>query len=537
MKNLIASLLLFCSFPLAAAGPAERWIVELREPVGSVAFRDELAALQRRGTILPIDTTQIDARLVQLDMLVVDLDEESARVLAAHPSVVRVERDRPVHAFGTVSGMFGRVTTSAGTTSLGDEIPWGVSLVKADKAWGVTRGEGVKLAVADSGIDLTHPDLIPVYAGGFDFVQNDATPQDENGHGTHVAGTIAAAENGSGVVGVAPGVKLYALRVLDKDGNGFTSAIVKAIDWAITNGIHVMNFSLGSSSSSTTEEAAFQRAADAGIVTVAATGNSFPQEPALSFPAGYRSVISVGAVDDKSMIGSFSQRGTGIDVVAPGVGVYSTVPAAISSDVRIETSGLAAIVRSLLAFSPRVNSPISGAIHFSNRGLADSDFAGVAGKIALIERGDITFAEKVTRAKSNGAIAAIIFNNSSDDSDLSWTLGSESNGHVATVGVTQSEGQALKARNGQALTITFSPRLYGLSTGTSMATPHAAGVVALIRSRYPGISPHQVRQILDDATTDIGDAGYDLIHGWGLIDAEKASKASADKSPRRGVRK
>lgn len=530
MKNVLAAVLFLSSFSLEAAEPPRRWIVELTEPIDTLALRSDVSALRQRGAVLPLSHDQVEARLPRLDMMVVVLTEEDALRLGSHPSVRSVEPDRPVHAFAST----GKFEPAAGA----EVIPWGVSLVRADKVWPITRGEGVRVAVIDSGIDLDHPELAPVYAGGYDFLQNDEIPQDENGHGSHVAGTIAAAQNGEGIVGVAPGVEIYALRVLDGEGNGTTSGVVRAVDWAIANGIHVINLSLGSSISSLSERSAFERAEQAGIIAVAATGNSHPI-PGLSYPAGYRTVLSVGAVDRELMIGSFSQRGTGMDIVAPGVGVDSTVPRSISPDVRIEMEGTAPLVRSLLEYSPLIpeSKPLSGVLHYANRGLTDADFAGAAGKVSLIERGDAFFYEKVRRARANGAIAAIIFNNSSDDNDLAWTLSEPSTAHVPAIGITQSEGMALRSRAGQTVQLSFSPRLFGLNTGTSMASPHVAGVVALMRALHPGATPQQLRRLTLDAAADLGDSGYDLTHGWGLADAEHASVLDPVRRPRRGVRR
>lgn len=516
---------------LAGEDVQQRWIVQLHEPLSAVSLTDEPRAMSGRGVVLPIVSTQVDARLESLDMMVVNLRAGEAATLSDHPAVRFVEPDRPVKAFGTAT-----FAPAAGP----QEIPWGVAMVRAEQAWTLTRGEGVKLAVIDSGIDREHPEFLAGYRGGYDFIQNDSDPQDENGHGTHVAGTIAAADDGQGIVGVAPAVELYALRVLDKSGNGTVSGVVRAIDWAIQNEIDVINLSLGSAMSSESERAAFEKAEAAGIVAIAATGNGYPELAELSFPAGYPTVLSVGAVDRTSAIGGFSQRGTGIDVVAPGVSVDSTIPPALSTRVRVNAPGLSPIFRNLLEFSPSITAakPLTGVVHYANRGLSDSDFTGAAGKIALIERGDAFFHEKVRRARTAGAVAAIIFNNSSDDADLAWTLGEPSaTAFVPTVGVTQKEGQDLRALTGQNVTLTFDPQMVGANTGTSMASPHVAGVAALLRSLHPAATPFRIRQMIVDSAGDLGDFGYDLTHGWGLVDAERATLLPPTKSPRRGVRR
>ena len=209
-----------------------------------------------------------------------------------------------------------------------------------DNAWGVKRigsgtvhdngnkGTGVKIGIIDSGINYTHLDLDDVYVGGYDFVQSDSDPMDVYGHGTHVAGTACAEDNGLGVVGVAPECALYALRVLNDDGVGSWSATVAAMDWAVINGTQVVNLSLGSSQDpGATVKAAFDNAEAAGLIIVAAGGNS--GNPAgkgnnVIYPAKYASVIAVAATDSNDQRASWSSTGAEIELAAPGVSVLST---------------------------------------------------------------------------------------------------------------------------------------------------------------------------------------------------------------------
>src|SRR3989338_8272457 len=184
--------------------------------------------------------------------------------------------------------------------------------VELDNAWGVKRvgsgtvhdggnkGTGVKIGIIDSGVDYNHQDLNAVYAGGHDFVNNDTDPNDVYGHGTHVAGTACAEDNGLGVVGVAPGCALYSLRVLNDSGSGPWSATIAAMEWAVANGLQVVNLSLGSSQDpGSTVKAAFDNAEAEGLVIVAAGGNS-GNPPGngnnVIYPAKYASVIAVAAL-------------------------------------------------------------------------------------------------------------------------------------------------------------------------------------------------------------------------------------------------
>jgi len=208
-----------------------------------------------------------------------------------------------------------------------------------DNAWGVkhigagivhdggNKGAGVKVAIIDSGIDYTHPDLDANYAGGYDFVNDDTVPMDDDGHGTHVAGTIAAEDNDAGVVGVAPEASIYALKVLE-GGTGLYSDVIAAIEWAVDNGIQVTNNSYGSSGDpGMMVKAAFDNAYAAGVLHVAAAGNS-GNPPGffdnVIYPARWASVIAVAATDQSDSRPKWSSTGPDVELAAPGVSVYST---------------------------------------------------------------------------------------------------------------------------------------------------------------------------------------------------------------------
>jgi len=219
------------------------------------------------------------------------------------------------------------------------ERSWGVKRIGAGTVHGYNTGSGTSVAVVDTGIDYTHPDLDANYAGGYDFVNNDFDPIDDNGHGTHVAGIIAAEDNDSGVVGVAPGASVYALKVLDSSGSGYLSNIIAALDWVFIEnqnnpGRWVVNMSLGSSSGSDALHAAIIKAYDAGIILVAAAGNSGRPNgkgDSIEYPARYPEVIAVGATDSLDVRARWSSTGDLLELSAPGVGILSTVPGGYAS--------------------------------------------------------------------------------------------------------------------------------------------------------------------------------------------------------------
>jgi subtilisin len=231
--------------------------------------------------------------------------------LRAAPSVSYVEEDAIVQASGKPTG--------GGGSDPAQILPWGVQRVwGAGAAPSGAGGAGVNVAVLDTGIDKSHHDL--TVKGGTSYVKASST-SDDNGHGTHVAGTICAMNNGIGVVGVAPNAVLFSVKVLDFRGSGTLSAVASGVDWARLNGMKVANMSLGSSSDSVTLSTACTNAANAGVLLVAAAGNDGPGKT--SFPAAYPNVVAVGATDSSDVIAHFSNTGEYVDISAPGVEIYS----------------------------------------------------------------------------------------------------------------------------------------------------------------------------------------------------------------------
>jgi len=237
------------------------------------------------------------------------------------------------------------------------EIPWGVRRVGAEAAWARTRGEGSAIAVIDTGIDDSHPDLAGQVAGGFNALSPDR-PQswrDDEGHGTHVAGTIAAKRDGRGVVGVAPGAKLYAVKVLDKNGSGRYSDVIAGIEWAASRGIRIANMSLGSAEGSEPLHRAVKAALKAGLLIIAAAGNS---GGAVDFPGAYPETLAVAASDENDLVADFSSRGPQVNFIAPGVDILSTkmgggyVRFSGTSMATPHVAGLAALAESVGATSP-----------------------------------------------------------------------------------------------------------------------------------------------------------------------------------------
>ncbi|SHL41881.1 major intracellular serine protease [Anaerocolumna jejuensis DSM 15929] len=218
------------------------------------------------------------------------------------------------------------------------EIPQGIQLINAPYLWEAgKKGDGVVVAIIDTGCQTDHPDLAGRIIGGknfsSDYSKNPAKYEDNNGHGTHVAGTIAAIENNAGVVGVAPLVKLLIVKVLDKNGSGSYQNIIDGINYAVawrgSNGekVRVISMSLGGPSDVTKLHNAVKNAVAKDVLVVCAAGNEGDNNSntnEYSYPAAYAESIAVGAVDFNKKIASFSNSNDNVDLVAPGVGILST---------------------------------------------------------------------------------------------------------------------------------------------------------------------------------------------------------------------
>ena len=186
-------------------------------------------------------------------------------------------------------------------------------------------GKGVKIGIIDTGVDLNHPDLR--VAGGVSFVSGTPSYQDDSGHGTQVAGIIAALDNDIGAVGVAPDAELYAIKTLDSKGKGNISDVIASVNWAIEHEMDIINLSFTSPNGTSLFETTLQAAYNKGILMVAASGNNLDPQANITdvlYPARYNTVLAVGSVNDKLNRSLFSYYGSNLDFVAPGEEIFST---------------------------------------------------------------------------------------------------------------------------------------------------------------------------------------------------------------------
>ena len=252
---------------------------------------------------------------------------QAIEALKKNPRVAEVELDLPVQALEYSSG-----------NELGNS--WGVEHINADVAHASGySGEGVKVAVLDSGVNFDHFDLSDNFDSstnelGYDFIMDDYFPEDVYGHGTHVAGIIAAANNGFGVVGVAPKVQIIALKILDDNGVGSESRVIEALQWIAdynakhpNDPIRITNDSYGTETYSSKLEAAFDALARDGVLNIAAAGNAgifAGSGDNIIYPAKFASVVAVAAIDKNNRRASWSSTGPDVEIAAPGVSVLST---------------------------------------------------------------------------------------------------------------------------------------------------------------------------------------------------------------------
>ena len=292
--------------------PARKIVVFKR----GVSEFDKSDALRRAGGSLV-------KKLRQRDMATVALDEDSAVALSKDARVLRIEDDAVVEALEAIdNGKQARLNSKKSPSQPAEVLPWGINKIDAEQVWllgGV--GAGVNVGVIDTGISSVHPDLIANIKGGVSEVGYASSWNDDNGHGSHVAGIIGAVDNSIGAIGASPAANLYAIKVLDRRGSGYLSDVIDGVDWAIGSGMNVINLSLGCDCPSESLHDAVARARDAGIVVVAAAGNS---GGSVLYPAAYPEAIAVAAVDSSGVAPYWSSRGPEVDLAAPGKSIYST---------------------------------------------------------------------------------------------------------------------------------------------------------------------------------------------------------------------
>ncbi|RTR32769.1 S8 family serine peptidase [Shewanella atlantica] len=443
-------------------------------------------------------------------------DLSQVKGLLNNPHIKLVEADQRRHLMSAFSDDAGNPMTEQVT-------PYAVYQSQADQLT-FNASAGMKVCIIDSGLDSSNGDFEWNNISG-DNDSGTGNWNDHGGpHGTHVAGTVAAADNGFGVVGMAPGADLHIIKVFNEDGWGYSSDLAKAADLCSAAGANIISMSLGGGGSNSTESNAFQAFTDAGGLVVAAAGND--GNNVRSYPAGYPSVMMIGANDANNNIADFSQfpsclSGRGkraqedeticVEVTAAGVDTLSTYPADMATSANMSADGVA------YASSAMENSgAASGGTYYM--GTAEATDSGANGNICVIDRGTISFHDKVANCEGSGGVGAIIINN--EAGMLYATLGDTNTTTIPAVGAAFEDRTALLAAGSADINIGTSD--FGFMSGTSMATPAVSGIAALVWSNHNQCTGTEIREALKATAMDSGAAGNDVYFGYGIVKAAAA---------------
>lgn len=443
-----------------------------------------------------------------------------------------------------------------------DGTPWGIVAVRAPGAWGLSdAGSKSRVLIIDTGVDVNHVALknniekvknfVPASQGG---KIDPLDVKDEVGHGTHCSGTVAGQYNDkTGFVGVAPRTKVLMGKVCNTQGCSSID-VAAGIDWGVQEKVDVISMSLGTPGPTGNPmqdamieymnkpiKAALKKAEAAGVFTVAASGNSASDatdtkpevSPRIGYPASIPTVYAVGALNDDLSKASFSQWGPELDITAPGAAVLSTVPmqSGRNSQVYLTINGQKTLIKSAsFSGTKEITVPKSNNLVAAGLGKVGEFPATVAGKFALISRGEITFAEKIKNAQAAKAVGVVFYNNAKGL--VQGTAGEGQEIDYPVVMIEKEKGEEIVAllKQGQSASTEVSTVKsdYASFDGTSMATPHVAGVAALVISTYKlkhnGVAPSPaiVRAVLNKSAQKTTFPNADNRYGAGLVRADSA---------------
>jgi serine protease len=421
--------------------------------------------------------------------------------------------------------------------------PWGISDTQSDL---LTDNDAANMTVCiiDSGYERANPDLNANNASGTNNSGTGNWYQNGGSHGTHVAGTIAAVNNSEGVVGIMPNtnLNLHIVKVFNEAGWGYVGDLVDAVDTCVANDAKVINMSLGGAGSSNTEKNSLQAAANAGVLLIAASGNS--GDATLSYPASYDAVMAVGALDQGRQHAEFSQYTPQVEISAPGEAILSTV----AGDGRLGYIALGSTTYGNDEVVPQthyinsgggfvvsnVNSSANGALAACTlSGASTYSCSNVDGNICLAERNDnqkgsnypeINPAKACADAGASGVI--VYSNNDRPGLQNPFLVDANTDVTVPTVSINRTLGLQLMGQLGANADLSVvGNQNYAYYNGTSMATPHVTGVAAIVWSNNPDCTATQVRDALKSTAIDLGTAGRDDKTGYGLVQAKAASDA------------
>jgi subtilisin family serine protease len=489
-----------CLASAAHAAPETSRVIVMFKPGAAAQGRAAVTAAKGR----------VVHEIQGMDAVAIEVPVQALKGLEHNPNVEYVEEDVKRYPLGGTSPSTGAPYVT------GQLVPYGIKMVQADQLPD-TYAANRKICIIDSGYSRGHEDL-DADASRITGEYDSGTGwwyTDENHHGTHVAGTIAALNNsGVGVVGVNPNrqLKLHIVKVFGADGWAYSSTLATAANKCGAAGANVISMSLGGGRASKTEEKAFATLANKGVLSIAAAGND--GTTAVSYPAGYASVVSVAALDENKAWADFSQYNSKVELAAPGVNVLSTVPMGAGSSSALSVGGVAYAPGGMDG-SPKKTATAA----LADFGLGDATNAAVSGKVCLIARGTVDFATKVGNCQASGGVGAVVYNNVAGG--FGGTLGTTVT-TIPSVTASDTEGAAMKNQLGQSATVAVTATNYAFYDGTSMATPHVSAVAALVWSYVPNCTAAQIRSTLGKSAEDLGAAGRDVKFGYGLVRAKAA---------------
>ena len=484
---------------------------------GQTVFNTAAAksSIEKTGAKIKVDLSKHRA-------IAAELSQSAVKALRNDPTVEAVEVDA-VRKFKSL------YNDDAGNPNTEQLTPYAIYQSQANQ---LSLQSGMKVCVIDSGLDQSNEDFNRSNITG----SNDSGTGNwfDNGgaHGTHVAGTVGAVDNGVGVVGMAPGVAMHIVKVFNAAGWGYSSDLAAAADRCTEGGANIITMSLGGGAANSTEENAFNAFTANGGLVLAAAGND--GNSVRSFPAGYKSVMMVGANDADNNIADFSQfpnctnggqtdDGHCVEVTAGGVNTLSTFPskaALAAQGAAGEEAGWAsgsANGQALSVTGMENTGSVSAATY--HMGTAEATDNAASGKICIIDRGAISFHDKVQNCENSGGVGAVIVNNVAGV--LSGTLGATNATSIPAIGA------ALEDRatwiSASTVDISIDESMYGFMSGTSMATPGVAGVAALVWSNHSTCTGTDIRNALKATAEDSGAAGKDDYFGYGIVKAKAAS--------------
>lgn len=476
---------------------------------------------------------QMKVNLKQHNAFAIEVSPQALKALQNNPNVEYVEPDHKRKL----------LTTNLDLTEI---EPWGISRVQADLVSDSNAGNRT-VCIIDSGYDINNSDLASNNHSGTNDSGTGNWFEPGGSHGTHVAGTIAAVSNNSGVVGVMPNanVNIHVIKVFNESGWGYSSSLVAAVDECVNSGANVINMSLGGGGSSNTEKNAFQNHFDNGVLSIAAAGND--GNSSHSYPASYDAVVSVAAVDSGNKHANFSQYTSQVELAGPGEAILSSVGIGDGFLGQLEVGGVdyfengvvpQNFYNSSLSFDNAANvGSASGTLGVCTTSGTSYNCPSMTGKICLVERGE-NQGDNTSSTENNypeyrgvdacmdaGAEGVVVYSNA-DRPGLQHPFLIDFNskiGNTPVVSVDRATGLELANKAGQSVTMSKDGgQDWEYYNGTSMATPHVAGVAALAWSHHPSCTAAQVRQALKDTALDLDVAGRDDRTGYGLVQTQAA---------------